>query len=112
MDKETKLQRLQEVLNEYEPFLRNYNKIDVELGTTANRLFYEQIGKNKEGLPIFKIASEIIPPIEVFKISYYGTKNDKAYQAYNVEIPIEDLDITIKRYKEKVNYWKNKEVKI
>ena len=86
MDKESKLQRLQEVLNEYEPFLRNYNKIDVEL-----------------------LKGEFDK--EYFKISYYGTKNDKAYQAYNVEIPIEDLDITIKRYKEKVNYWKNKEVK-
>jgi hypothetical protein len=86
MDKETKLQRLQEVLNEYEPFLRNYNKIDVEL-----------------------LKGEFDK--EYFKISYYGTKNNKAYQAYNVEIPIEDLDITIKRYREKVNYWKNKEVK-
>lgn len=84
MTKESKIQRLQEVLNEYEPFLRNYNKINVEL----------IIGDFDK---------------EFVKISYYGVKFDKAYQAYNVEIPIEDLDITIKRYKEKVDYWKNKQ---
>lgn len=83
MNKEDKIQRLQEVLNEYEPFLRNYNKINVEL----------LIGGFDK---------------EFVKISYYDVKNNKAYQAYNVEIPIEDLDITIKRYQEKVYYWKNK----
>lgn len=84
MNKENKIQRLQEVLNDYEQFLRNYNKVNVEL----------IIGDfNKEFV----------------KISYYGVKSDKVYQAYNVEIPIEDLDITIKRYREKVNYWKNKQ---
>lgn len=83
MTKESKLQRLQEVLNEYEPFLRNYNKINVE----------SLIGGFDK---------------EFIKISYYDVKNNKAYQAYNVEIPIEDLDITIKRYQEKVYYWKNK----
>lgn len=84
MNKENKIQRLQEVLNDYEQFLRNYNRVSVEL----------IIGDfNKEFV----------------KISYYGVKSDKVYQAYNVEIPIEDLDITIKRYREKVNYWKNKQ---
>lgn len=83
MNKESKIQRLQEVLNEYEPFLRNYNKINVE----------SLIGDFDK---------------EFIKISYYDVKNNKAYQAYNVEIPIEDLDITIKRYQEKVYYWKNK----
>ena len=83
MNKEDKIQKLQEVLNEYEPFLRNYNRINVDL----------IIGDFDK---------------EFIKISYYGVKSDKVYQAYNVEIPIEDLDITIKRYKEKVNYWKNK----
>lgn len=108
MNKEEKITRLQEVLNEYEPLLRNYNKINIELKEVNTELVYEEIGKDGYGLPIMKSKTMSIEPREIIMISYHGLKNKLAYQAYNVEIPIEDLDLTIKRYKEKVAYWKKK----
>jgi hypothetical protein len=111
MEKKDKIKRLQEVLNEYKQYLRNYSKIKVELKKTTTRLLCDKVGSDSYGNDIFKSQTIEVPEYEVLKITYYGRKKNKAYHAYDVEVPIEDLELTIKKYKEKVNYWKNKDIK-
>ena len=112
MDKESKLKRLTEILNEWVTYMKLFKDVRVEVITKTridtNKQYtykdchgYEQVGNI--------LGFEKIPPTEFIRVTYYKcTKEgwDNVFQG--IEFPMEKLDKRIEHYENKVKYMKEK----
>ena len=112
MDKEVKLQKLTEILNEYVQHLKLFKEVKVELFNKTkletNKQYtykdchgYEQIGNI--------LGCEKIPSTEFVKVTYIESRIpefDGIFQS--IEFPVSDLQKRIEHYRGKVDRIKEK----
>lgn len=112
MDKENKLKRLTEVLNEYVKHLKIYRQVKVEIitkdfiETNTQYTFKDKYGGDQIGNILKTIYIE---PKEFIKVTYFDCKllnYEKVFES--IEFPIEKLDKRIEHYENKVKYLKEK----
>ena len=111
MDKETKLQKLKSLIEEYVTYLDGYSEATMEV-ILKDKLLVEvknkvvEYGEEKE--VVERITEQNIPLSEFIKITYSKPKVDKAYSFKSIEFPIENIDKRIEHYKNKISSCKNK----
>ena len=113
MDKETKLQKLKSLVEEYVAYLDGYSEATMEVILKDKTLVevkkkVVEYGEEKE--VIERITEQNIPLSEFIKITYNKPKVDKAYSFKSIEFPIENIDKRIEHYKNKINNCKLKVV--
>ena len=113
MDKETKLQKLKSLIEEYVTYLDGYSEATMEV-ILKDKILVDvkkkvvEYGEEKEITD--RIAENPIPLSEFIKITYNKPKVDKAYSFKSIEFPIENIDKRIEHYKNKINNCKLKVV--
>lgn len=111
MDKETKLQKLKSLIEEYVTYLDGYSEATMEV-ILKDKLLVEvknkvvEYGEEKE--VVERITEQNIPLSEFIKITYSKPKVDKAYSFKSIEFPIENIDKRIEHYRNKINNCKLK----
>ena len=111
MDKETKLQKLKSLIEEYVTYLDGYSEATMEI-ILKDKLLVEvknkvvEYGEEKE--VVERITEQNIPLSEFIKITYSKPKVDKAYSFKSIEFPIENIDKRIEHYRNKINNCKLK----
>ena len=113
MDKETKLQKLKSLIEEYVTYLDGYGEATMEVILKDKTLVevkkkVVEYGEEKE--IIERVAEQNIPLSEFIKITYNKPKVDKAYSFKSIEFPIENIDKRIEHYRNKINNCKLKVV--
>jgi hypothetical protein len=106
MDKEIKLQKLEEVLNEYIKYLKVHDKVKVDLvyRTITYDVKIEEYktsyGDTKERMII---TENKIPKTEFIRVTYYECKIPTYEQVFeSIEFPWEKIDKRIEHYKGKI----------
>lgn len=111
MDKETKLQKLKSLIEEYVTYLDGYSEATMEV-ILKDKILVDikkkvvEYGEEKEITD--RIVENPIPLSEFIKITYNKPKVDKAYSFKSIEFPIENIDKRIEHYRNKINNCKLK----
>ena len=111
MDKETKLQKLKSLVEEYVTYLDGYSEATIEI-ILKDKVLVDikkkvvEYGEEKEITD--RVSENPIPLSEFIKITYSKPKLDIAYSFKSIEFPIENIDKRIEHYKNKISSCKNK----
>ena len=105
MDKETKLQKLRSLIEEYVQYLDGYSEVTMEVIIKDNILqeikkVVIQYGEEKE--IVDKVIEVKIPLSEFVKITYHKPKLDNIYLFKSIEFPIENVNKRIEHYRNKI----------
>ena len=102
---EEKIQKLQDILNEYVFFLHIYSSVTIEKEIKTSKMittaYFKYDIKTEEQVLDDKILTVKIKPTPYIKVTYKGTKKDW-YDYCSIEFPLEDIDVRIQHYKYKV----------
>ena len=105
MDKETKLQKLKSLVEEYVTYLDGYSEATMEVilkDKTLVEVKNKVVEYDEEKEIVERIAEQNIPLSEFIKITYNKPKVDKGYSFKSIEFPVTNIDKRIVHYRTKI----------